>query len=385
MTFVVNAIKQDNEDSKKSEHIQFLLEVDSPLFARKFLEKSWLVLLSLDDFLSSVDKFWPLYAVVLFENQRVRLVGKKEISLKDFCLLFLRMWFSVEDINTFSDPQPLDQVKKIIDFCKKDLEDQKNVQNQQIQKEKDAERKIYYEDDWLEKAKKVIARSLEKVNILLTQKWAFISAKDLRTIKDKVEELKKLRMWTNYEKIRDMLQDLFSLVDRIEEDYYASLQDSSQVLFDGTQVTSVDLERQVSILEKVQQQQMFWWSVSVKRKDYVAFWETLLYLFFLKKDFLHVFDNILLYVYRIFDFLQIGLLFVFVFFSLALVYFSFSSTTEPVSIYYALVSFGFLWCLAYFFSLLRIKSPLLVIVFFALMMVLYFVGVPLLKNTFALS
>jgi hypothetical protein len=41
----------------------------------------------------------------------------------------------------------LDQVKKIIDFCKKDLEDQKNVQNQQIQKEKDAERKIYYEDD----------------------------------------------------------------------------------------------------------------------------------------------------------------------------------------------------------------------------------------------
>jgi hypothetical protein len=40
MTFVVNAIKQDNEDSKKSEHIQFLLEVDSPLFARKFLEKS---------------------------------------------------------------------------------------------------------------------------------------------------------------------------------------------------------------------------------------------------------------------------------------------------------------------------------------------------------
>jgi hypothetical protein len=29
-----------------------------------------------------------------------------------------------------------------------------------------------------------------------------------------------------------MLQELFSIVDRIEEDYYASLEDSSEKLFD---------------------------------------------------------------------------------------------------------------------------------------------------------
>jgi hypothetical protein len=38
-------------------------------------------------------------------------------------------------------------------------------------------------------------------------------------------------MGTNYEKIRDMLQELFSMVDHIEEDYYASLEDMSQPIF----------------------------------------------------------------------------------------------------------------------------------------------------------
>jgi hypothetical protein len=40
MTFVVNTIKQDNKETKKPQNIQFLLDTESPLFARKFVEKS---------------------------------------------------------------------------------------------------------------------------------------------------------------------------------------------------------------------------------------------------------------------------------------------------------------------------------------------------------
>jgi len=50
MTFVVNTIKQDSKETKKPQNIQFLLDLDSPLFARKLIEESSLVLLSLADY-----------------------------------------------------------------------------------------------------------------------------------------------------------------------------------------------------------------------------------------------------------------------------------------------------------------------------------------------
>lgn len=386
MTFVVNTIKQDSQGTQKPQNIQFLLEMESPLFARKFIEESSLVLLSLVDYSGTIDSFGPVYVVVSFENQKIRIVWKKEFSIKDLCLFFLRLWFAIEDANYFLEPQTPQQIKKVIDLCKKELEEQQQSQKVQIQKQQEAEKKIYYQDDWLEKAKQVIARSLEKVNSLLTDKWAFVSAKDLRTIKERVEELKKMRMWTNYEKIRDMLQELFSIVDRIEEDYYASLEDTSQSLFPWTTVTAVDLERQVSVLEKVQQQQMFWGTVSVKRKDYVALWEILVYLMFLKKDFVNIFQNILLYVYRIFDWLQIGLLIILVLLWWSVVYFLlFSSTTSLFPLYYSFFSLGFLGLLTFLFSFIKARNPLVVWMLFILMIIFYFVGIPLLKHTFALS
>lgn len=386
MTFVVNTIKQVSTGSKNPQNIQFLIDIESPLLVRKIIEQSGLVLLSLTDFSWKPESFGPVYVVVVFDNQKVRIVWKKDFSLKDFVSFCFGLWFIVEDANYFVEAQTPEQIKKIFEICKKELDDQKSAEQAVIQKVKDTERKIYYEDDWLEKAKKVIAWSLEKVNTLLTEKWAFVSAKDLRTIKEKVEELKKLRMGTNYEKIRDMLQELFSMVDHIEEDYYASLEDTSQAIFSWTKVTEVDLERQVSILEKVQQQQMFWWNVPVKRKDYVAFWAILVYLMFLKKDFLEMFQNIYFYVYRIFDWFQIGLLMICIILWGSILYlWLFSFENSLYIIYYSFFSLGFLGILAFIFSRIKAKNPLFVALLFVFMIVIYFVGIPLLKHTFALS
>lgn len=385
MTFVVNTIKQDDWDNKNPQNIKFLLNLDSPLFARKFIEKSSLVLLWLDDYKSDPSSFWPVFVNLMFDWQKILLVWTKEFTIKTFILFFLGLWFDVVDWNYFVDPQSPEQIKKVIDICKKELKDDEKIEKEFLQKKADSD-KVYYKDEWLAKAKNVIAWSLAKVNSLLLDKWAFVSAKNLRIIKEKVEELKKLRMWTNYEKIRDMLQELFSLVDRIEEEYYDSLKDSSECLFEWTCVTEVDLERQVSILEKVQQQQMFWWKVSVKRKDYVVLWKILIYLMFLKKDFLTLFKNLLSYVYLIFDFLQIGIILILIFLWTSVVYFSLiSSDSWLINIYYSFFSLWFLGLLSFLFSYIKSKNPLIIWIAFTIMLVVYFTIIPILKNTFALS
>ncbi len=378
MTFVVNIIKQD-KNQKKPANIKLLLDTDSPMMARKFIENTGLVLLGLNDYKWDSSSFWPVFVDVAYDKQEMRVIGKSDFSLKDLFMFFLELEMDVVGWNTFVNPKSNEEINQILLECKKEIEEAIKLAQEYMQKS-DNSQKIYLESEWLARAKDVIAWSLDKVNTLLVDKWAFVSSKDLRLIKEKVESLKKLRMWTNYEKIRDMLQELFSIVDHIEEDYFASLKDESTVLFDWTVVTQNDLERQVSILEKVRKQQEFGGTVPAKRKDYVIFGRFLVFLSFLKKDLLNLFKNSLSYVDRIFDFLQIWVVMAICILSFFLVF----GGTNLENIYYSLFSLWFLWFLAYIFSLFKIKNPLTTIVIFVLMFIFYYISLPILKNTFAL-
>jgi hypothetical protein len=54
-----------------------------------------------------------------------------------------------------------------------------------------------------------------------------------------------------------LLQDLFIFLNSLEDIHYTTLSTDGEVLFEGTSVTSFDLERQVEILEEVKYQQAF--------------------------------------------------------------------------------------------------------------------------------
>jgi hypothetical protein len=164
----------------------------------------------------------------------------------------------VVDVNDFFDMQTDEQVSRIIAYAKTSYADTKAEKVLEKAKEKeDDQKQKYYEDHLLKRAKVSIAWVLDKIETLLQDKKIHIPPKDQKWIDMQLNEIKKQRMGSNYEKIKILMQDLFVFLSSLEDAHYGSIKEDGTTLFPGTVVSTFDLQRQVEILEEVKYQSSF--------------------------------------------------------------------------------------------------------------------------------
>jgi hypothetical protein len=306
--------------------------------------------------------------------------------MKNLCLLFLHMKLSIQEVNTFQDPQPLEQSQRVIALCQAELNQTQEEEQLAQKKQVATQKKIYYSDANLEKAKEVISWITERVEYLLLERQAYISSKDLRTIKERVEELKKMRMGTNYERTRDLLQELVGMIDTIQQAYFESVQDKAQPIFPESVVTDIDVQKALSVLEIVQKQQQFGGTVSAARQDYVAFGKGIVFLSFLKKDFFHRLSFITDMLYSLPDLLVLATLIVLGELSCMIASNTlFSFRSDVSSLFQPFLSLGLFGLLTYGICFLRKRDPVLLVILFLLDGGVYFLLLNLLQHSFSLG
>ncbi|MEI7919154.1 MAG: hypothetical protein WCH65_02885 [bacterium] len=61
-----------------------------------------------------------------------------------------------------------------------------------------------------------------------------IESQDLKKIKSLSEELKKLRMGTNFEKISECVQEILILLEKISAEYYSRTKPSTETIFSSS-------------------------------------------------------------------------------------------------------------------------------------------------------
>ena len=195
---------------------------------------------------------------MLYEGAPYEIVSPLSLSLKDLCTFFVRSGFDVVDLNSYTAPESPEQVQRIIALCKaayqKEMDDAVVIKQQQEAEEK---KKRLFQDKVLEQAKESTNWLLDKLQVLLVSKRIHIPPKDQKWIDQQLNEIKKQRMGSNYEKIKVLLQDLFVFLNSLEDAHYTSLVSDGENLFEGTCVTTYDLERQVEVLEEVHYQSAF--------------------------------------------------------------------------------------------------------------------------------
>lgn len=160
MTFIVNGIKEGFE---KKYNIELLLGVDSVLMAKKILEDTGIIILSLKEYKEQKNKFGNIYFTIDFLQQQVTLVIDSQDDIPTVCNFLMKLGFAITYINFFQNPLPDDQVKNIIaeNIAKRDQE--KEAEKRILQEKKQAEEKIYA-DPRLQTDKKVIERIFQKMD-----------------------------------------------------------------------------------------------------------------------------------------------------------------------------------------------------------------------------
>lgn len=383
MTFVVNAIKQENETTNT---YSFLLDVDSEQIGRAIIQKTGLLLLSIVKYSQEKTQFWPIYIKVLYEWISYEIIAQDTFTLKDLCTFFVYCGMDVVDINSFVDIQSPEQVNRIISLCKAaHTTEIEKIRLEKIKAAEEDEKKKYYEDHMLKRTKVSVTWVLDKIETLLQSKRIHIPPKDQKWIDMQLNDLKKQRMGSNYEKIKVLMQDLFVFLYSLEDAHYGSIKEDWTPIFSGTTVSMNDLERQVEILEEVKYQSSFGGTVLWWRREYASF-SILPYFLFLKKDFLALFDDLNFFMYKTYDYLLLFLSMLLVFLASILIFDQILFLQmELTSLCYSLVQlwwFSFLFFVAYIFK--RDDSYRLLLGLLWAVIIVYFVSFPIIEHSFAL-
>lgn len=281
MTFSVNGIKQEKNEKY---NIEILVCVDAPLLARKILEEHNILILSLKEFPTDKKTFGDIYFTIKNNFQEIDIVTTYT-DIQAACNFFMFIGFDIDNINSFSKPLSQKEVDTVIANGQADAAIKKaDVRKQLLEKETE-ERKVY-EDVHLESAKKIVERVFEKVDETTKRATGQISNQDRKQLATLVEELKKLRMGTNFEKIRETIEDIFKLLEKINDEYFASIQNPNDTISAESLITKVDVDKELERMENIKILKSLGAHISLKNKDYSRFGSSAIYWKFLQKDFL---------------------------------------------------------------------------------------------------
>jgi len=143
-------------------------------------------------------------------------------------------------------------VTKIIENSKKEKERKKEEEKKMVTQKQEAEKKIF-EDPRLVGDKKVIERIFGRTEKVIELTKGFISGKDVKMLREKEDELKKLKLGTNHERIVELVEEMTAILEATENDFYAANVDKEKKIFGDSIVTDIDIQKEINKVEKIEQ------------------------------------------------------------------------------------------------------------------------------------
>ncbi|MEI6774789.1 MAG: hypothetical protein WCL18_08715, partial [bacterium] len=244
-----------------------------------------ILILSLKEFSQEKKTFGDIYFTIQLNFQETEIVTKYK-DIQETAKFFSLMGFDIATINSYTSPISNEEMLVIIAEAKAETEAKNTKVKEQI-KQIEAQEKKVYEDANLQAAKKIIFRVFEKIEETTKRSSGMIAIQDMKKIKMLSEELRKLRMGTNFEKIRETIQELFMMIEKINDEWYASIQNPDDIITPNSLVTKVDLDRELDRMENIKILKMFHINISAKNQDYAILGAYGIFWNFLQKDFLY--------------------------------------------------------------------------------------------------
>ena len=209
MLFAVKGLFSVNGQQQK---VNFIFEEEDESLLKNKLKQIWLIVLDIS-LLESLPEDVDTYFI--FETKDGSLKGFLNKNLKDsFKYLFEELhlkWISY--INSVSAPVDREKIQKLLDY----------FNNKLLRKEQSSET-IKTSDKKLEKLREVASKTVEEAEELLERLKGKVPSTYLTQIKTKSDELIKLKLSANVERILDLIEDLLKLMEEAELYYYSELE-----------------------------------------------------------------------------------------------------------------------------------------------------------------
>ena len=363
--------------------LDLLLQWWDENFIRGFLSNRWVVIVSLSEFKEDPLKFWNIIVNIDYSWSNIQLTIKWE-DLSESTLFIISLWLNPVSINYSDNPIPEEQVKDIINTALSKVKEEDKKAKEQAEMEELKEKKKY-EESWIEDWLKIINSNIDRIEqVVKAGKWV-ISWIEIKKLEDYGNEMKKIRLWTNFNKMAALVIDAQVLLEEAEKQIFAANEQNKFLINENSVVTNIDVLQEYldySMISEKTKLQSAW--LSTNEMIVSTLWKNSIFLNLLKRDILHSFENSSFgeFVDIIVDLLEFIVLLIIITISLSWLI----GSLIWVGNYslYLLPAMWRLWLLIYLFDNIELKWAITRIVWFVVLVLVYRKWLVLLLNTFAL-
>lgn len=363
--------------------LDLLLQWWDENFIRGFLSNRWVVIVSLSEFKEDPLKFWNIIVNIDYSWSNIQLTIKWE-DLSESTLFIISLWLNPVSINYSDNPIPEEQVKDIINTALSKVKEEDKKAKEQAEMEELKEKKKY-EESWIEDWLKIINSNIDRIEQVVKAGQWVLSWIEIKKLEDYWNEMKKIRLWTNFNKMAALVSDAHVLLEEAEKQVFDANEQNKFLINENSIVTNIDVLKEYynySMISEKAKLQTAWMSTNEMIAN--TLWENSIFLNLLKRDILHSFENSSFgeFVDIIVDLLEFIILLIIITISLSWLI----GSLIWVGNYslYLLPAMWRLWLLIYLFDNIELKWAITRIVWFVVLVLVYRKWLVLLLNTFAL-
>lgn len=377
MYFHVIWLKEKNWEQS---WLDFLIKWWDEIFIRDFLAAWWTVIVSIAPYEWKDRDFGNIMLAVGYKNTEVQMVFSWE-DLEERLYFFASLGLAPQVFNFIDNPIPEFQMKDMIkNVFIKIKEESQQIQAKQEQEQLAETKK--YEEKWLQKWLDSLNDNIDRMEQILKAGEWILSWADMKELEDMVNEMKKIRLWTNFNKMAELVFDAHEFVLCMEDQIFKALGNEKFLIDRNSYVNNIDVITETLKLSKANDKQIFDPSkMDLNESVYSMLWPVTIFSKFIYKDFLSTIRTSS--TNDLFDILM-NLIEYFVW--IIIIVLVISRLLSPMLWYsfslYALPAFGRLGLLVYLLNNLHLNKLRIKIASFVVLAWIYWYGLILLKNTF---
>ena len=227
------------EKEWKQHELDFLLQGEDENLIGGFLSNWGIVIVSLNEFKEDPKGFSEIKMSVLYNNTEIEFLMKWE-SLEETLYSMMFLWLDPKFANYVNDPVPEEEMNSIIASTIAKI----HAVNQEIKEKKEMEKQREqkkYEESAISDSLKIINAEIDRIEqVIKAWEWV-IWWIEIKELEDYLNEMKKIRLWTNFNKMASLVFDSHKLVKKAEDEIFKAY-DSEKFLVDkNSSVTNIDV------------------------------------------------------------------------------------------------------------------------------------------------
>ena len=227
------------EKNWKNYDLDVLLQWWDEDFVRKFLASRWVVIVSIVEYKEDPKSFWNIIVFTRYENVDISMLIKWE-DIKESTHFFVFLWLDISNINYVNEPLSDAQVKEVIDSTISEINEENEVfKKKQELAELNEQKK--YEESWIKDWLKILNSNIDCIEQVMKAGEWILSWMDMKQLENYLNEMKRIRLGTNFNKMASIVLDTQILLKKAEEEIFNAYDDKKFLIDKNSLATNIDV------------------------------------------------------------------------------------------------------------------------------------------------